>query len=75
RFYIFIILKTEFFRKGGISQSLVIPGCGKSPQACSFVCGEQKKRRTMCAPTVKKILCRSPLSERSPLSDFRQTKK
>ena len=29
----------------------------------------------MCAPTVKKILCRSPLSERSPLSDFRQTKK
>ena len=26
-------------------------------------------------PTVEKILCRSPISKRSPLSDFRQTKK
>ena len=49
RFYIFIILKAEFFRKGGFSQSLVFPVCGKSPQARSFVCAEQKKRRTMCA--------------------------
>ena len=30
---------------------------------------------TLCSPTVEKILCRSPISKRSPLSDFRQTKK
>ena len=30
---------------------------------------------TLCSPTVEKILCRSPISERSPVSGLRRTKK
>ena len=30
---------------------------------------------TLCSPTVEKILCRSPISERSPVSGLRQAKK
>ena len=30
---------------------------------------------TLCSPTVEKILCRSPISERSPVSGRRQAKK
>ena len=75
RFYIFIILKTEFFRKGGFSQSLVFLYLWKIAIGARFRLCRTEKGRTMCAPTVKKILCRSPFSERLPLSDFHQTKK
>ena len=30
---------------------------------------------TLCSPTVEKILCRTPISERSPVSGLRQAKK
>ena len=30
---------------------------------------------TLCSPTVEKILCRSPISERLPVSGLRQAKK
>ena len=30
---------------------------------------------TLCSPTVEKILCRSPISKRSPVSDLRQMNK
>ena len=36
---------------------------------------QNRKKTHNVRPYGKKILCRSPLSERSPLSDFRQTKK
>ena len=74
RFYIFIILKTGFFRKGGFHKvwcSLFVEN--RHRHVVLFV--QNRKKDAQCAPTVKKILCRSPLSERSPLSDFRQTKK
>ena len=30
---------------------------------------------TLCSPTEEKILCRSPISKRSPISGLRQTRK
>ena len=52
RFYIFIILKTEFFRKGVFSQSLVFLCLWKIAIGARFCLCRTEKGRTMCAPTV-----------------------
>ena len=57
----------------------LVPRLRRPNRLCSSklsgTANRQRNGSTLCSPTVGKILCRSPVSKRSPVSDLRQANK